>query len=340
MLQNKQFEDLYLQAAQKRIDNKVSRMRDAGVRQDQVAFTVGQLEMLEQTIYETFYSNPLDAFAFVPMKPRMEPGWRSYSYRREEKLGNAKFMTSDADDRPNVDTTLSKTEIPIFEFGAAYSYSVTDTEAAAILDFDEVQAKARNCAEAVARFHNDFALYGPAGLEGGSGIVRAVEGADFGFVNYNGVNLATPVDGDWAAVTDSGVLYDDVNTVITQVITQSDGVHRPTDVLLPLSVWTRLERTRMSLDNNSTVLEQLRANNPGVTFSMSFSLDGRGAGGTDRVIAYQKDPRMVEYVHSLVYDEAQPDRDGWKFRVQARGKAAGVVLRYPLSMAYLDLANV
>lgn len=337
---NKEFKDAYLKAAERRIDTKVAALRE-GRREDQVAFSRGQLEMLEQTIYETLYSNPMDAFAHVPMKPRMEPGWQSYAYRMEEKLGNAKFITSDADDRPNVDTTLNKTIVPIHEFGAAYSYEVTDSEAARILDFDEVQAKARNAAEAIARFHNDFALLGSSTLDGGSTLdVTGFYTSATTDTPAGNVVLATAVDGDWAAVTDNGVLYDDVNTVITQVIEGSNGVHSPTDVLLPLSVWTRLARTRMSLDNNSTVLEQLRANNPGMTFSMSSALDGVGAAGADRCVAFEKRADRVEYVSSIVYDEAPPTRKGWKFRVEARGKAAGTVIRYPLSMAYLDLTNV
>lgn len=324
---NEEIKELYIKAAERRIDSKAALLKQSGRRDDQIAFAVGQLEKLEETIFEVIFSNPMDAFQFVPMKPRFEPGWRSYSYRMHEKLGNARVINADSDDRPNVDTDLSKTEIPIIEFGAAYSYSVTDTEAARILDYDQVQEKARACAEAIARAHNEFALVGGSGVDGGADLGIT------GFYNDTNVNTATLTDADWTTVSAADA-YTSVNDVIEKVITQSNGKHRPDTVLLPLFIHNYLQRTRIGTDTTETVLESLRRNNPGVSFNLAVSAGGQGSGGKDLIVAYEKNPSRVEYVSSIVYDEAAPDKKGFKYTVEARGKAAKTVVRYPLSMAY------
>lgn len=329
---NTKLKELYIAQAQKRIDSKARELTTLGFRQDTIAFAVGQLENLEETIFETIFSNPMDAFQFVPMKPRFEPGWNTYSYRMHTKLGNAKVMNADADDRPMVDTTMTKHEAPIIEVGAAYAYSVSDGEAARILDYDQVEAKARACAEAIARAHNEFALVGGSGVDGG---------ADLGIVGfYNNAtvaaSLATLTDANWTTVTAADA-YATINDVIEHVITQSSGQHRPSDVLLPLFVHNLLSRTLHTTASDLTVLESLKRNNPGVTFSLAVSATGKGAAGVDRVVAYEKRSDRVEYVSSVVYDEAAPDKKGFKYTVEARGKMAGTVVRYPLSMAYGDI---
>ena len=327
---NDNLKELYIKQAQKRIDSKARELTQAGFRQDTIAFAVGQLENLEETIFETIFSNPMDAFQFVPMKPRFEPGWNSYSYRMHEKLGNARVINSDADDRPTVDTTMTKTEAPIIEFGAAYAYSVADGEAARILDYDQVEAKARACAEAIARAHNEFALVGGTGVDGGADLGIT------GFYNNAAVNSATLTDSNWTTVTAADA-YATVNDVIELVLTQTSGKHRANTVLLSLFLHNLLSRTPHTTASDLTVLEALRRNNPGVSFNLAVSAAGQGGTNIDRIVAYEKDPSRVEYVSSIVYDEAAPDKKGFKYTVEARGKAAGTVVRYPLSMAYGDV---
>jgi len=88
---------------------------------------------------------------------------------------------------------------------------------------------------------------------------------------------------------------------------------------------------------SQTVLAALQQNYPGITFSMSASLTGRGTAGVDLLVAYERSSANAEYRASVVYDEASADKQGFAFTTQTRGKMFGTAVRYPLSMAYGQL---
>ena len=322
---SKAIKEDFIKRAQRRIDTKVQML--GSERQDTIAFTVGQLEELESTIFDTLFSNPLDAFKHVPMRAAIDPAITTYTYRMVEKLGEAKIMSDKSQDRPLVDATMTATSRNVVSFGAAYDYEVNDAAASQILDFDFVQMKARACAEAVARAHNEFALSGGAGVEGGDDLGIT------GFYNDANVASATLTDAAWGTVTPADA-YASVNDIIELVITQSNAAHAATDVLLPTFCYNLLSRTLHTTASDLTVLESLKRNNPGVTFHHAPSLNDFVAATQHRVVAYDKRADVVEYVHSVMYDEAAPDKSGFHYKVQGRGKAAGTVVRYPLACAY------
>jgi hypothetical protein len=328
----KELKEQYIKAGQRRIDSKIALLRDAGYRYDTIAFTRGQLEDLESTIYDVIYGNPGEAFTHIPMTSRVDPGMTSYSYRMQTKTGAAKVVTDGSHDRPMVDTTLDRTLIPIEEFGISYTYTVGDGESAVILDYDQVQERARAAAEAIALAHNEFALIGGGGVAGGEDLTKST-----GFYNDANLTAATGGDIDWTTIDADGA-YTQVSNVIHQVIQQSAAVHRPTDVLLSTFCWNECASLRLDTTTGATVLRALRENYPDITFSLAPSLTARGSGGIDRgIFAYEKRADRVEYVASVVYDEAQADKKGFRYTIEARGKAAGTVWRYPLSASYIDI---
>lgn len=320
----------YYRAAQKRIDTKVQLMAEQGYRQDTIAFTKGQLEELESTIYDVIYGNPMEAFQFLPLNTSLSAGATSYSYRMVEKTGEAKVVADGAQDRNIIDSTLTKTPRNIVEFGASYTYTVGDMESGAILDFDQVQFNARQTAEAIARAHNEFALVGGTGVDGG------VDLGITGFYNNASVTGATLTDADWTTVTADGA-YNTIADLIHQVITQSNARHRPTDVLLSTFIWNKCNQMRLDTTTGDTVMRALRENYPDISFHLAPSCTARGTSGVDLVVAYEKRSDRAEYVASVVYDESTPDKNGFRYLVQGRGKAAGTVIRYPLSVAYGDI---
>lgn len=319
----------FLALAEKRIDSKVAML--GAKHQDSIAFTVSQLEELESTIFDVLFTNPMDAFRFVPMRAPVAAGSEVYSYRMAEKFGNAKVIEDAATDRPLVGADLTKTNLNVIRFGAAYDYEVADGERNAILDFDFVQFKARACAEAIARAHNEFALVGGAGVDGGNAALT-------GFYNDANLNNIDAGDEDWATITPAD-MYAFVSTLVNEVSDNTGGVMEANTCLLPLAVYNRVNSTRLADGTAETVMEALRKNHPGVAFELAISASGRGAGGSDRVLAYHRSPAVVEYIHSVMYDEAAPDKKGFHYTVEARGKAFGTVWRYPIASAWDDVTN-
>lgn len=319
--------------SQQRIDTALSMLRDQGFRHDTLSFSKNQLEALSSTIYDVLYSNPRDAFRFLPLNTEVDDGATEYSYRMIEKLGVAKIVADGATDRPLVDADLTKSTLDIYEAGSGYTFTVGDqARSGAILDFPYVQYKARLAAESIALAHNEYALVGGSGVEGGpSGVT--------GFLNNATVVAAIPTltDADWTTV--SGVdAYASLTEIVQTVNSQSDGVHDATDLILSTAVWNIAEGLLLnSAAGSQTVLSAFRQNFPSITVHKSASCTGRGAGGVDRCVAYERNAANVEYVASVVYDESMPINAGFRWTIHSRGRMAGTVVRRPLSMVYADI---
>ena len=318
--------DSHLALAEKRIETKVQFLRDSGYRQDAIVFTKNQLEDLESTIYDVLYANPRDAFQLLPLNTSVSPAATSYSYRMVSDLGAAKVVADGAQDRHMVDVDLTRTEQKIIEVGSGYTYTIGNQEAGTVLDFQYVQEKARVAAESIALAHNQYALFGGAGVEGGDSSIT-------GFFNNAAVADATLTDADWTTVTAAGQ-YDSIADLIHSVVTGSSAVHRPTDCVLSTFVWNCISKTLLTTTSSESVLTALRTNYPDITFSTSESLTGAGTAGVDLAVAYERRADRSEYVASVIYDEASPDKAGFRWTVQSRGKMCGTITRYPLSMKY------
>jgi len=322
--------DAHIKIAEDRIDRKILALREAGYRQDAIAFTKSQLEDLESTIYNVLYANPRDAFVFLPIKTDVAAGAEIYSYRMVAEIGAPKIVADGAQDRPVVDTDLTKHTRQIYEVGTSYTYTVGDMDRGGLIDYAYVQDKARVAAQTVALGHNEYAMMGGTGVSGGNTAI-------LGFFNDTAVNGATLTDADWTAVTGADA-YASVTDMIHFVNTQSSGLHNVTDVALTTFCWNVVQQTLLnSAAGSQSVLAALRQNYPNITFHGSASGTGRGAAGVDRCVAWTKSSDVIEYVAPVVYQEAQADKQGFAYTVQTRGRMAGVINRYPLAMCYGDV---
>lgn len=327
----------HLAFRKKRTDSRLAMLRDKyGYRHDALQFSKNQLDLMERQIYDVLYSNPRDAFTFLPLNTAVPDGYTEYSYRLASDIGAARVVADGATDRPLVDKDLTKTTVDIFEFGAGYTFTVGDrARSGGILDFDYVMDKARLAAETIALAHNQFALLGGSGVTDGPAAVT-------GFFNNATVvaNKPTLTDADWTTVTGDDA-YTSVAEMIKDVNVGSSGVHRCTDVILSTFCYNLAATTLMgdgtSWGSSQTVLSALRQNFPGITFHQSASCDGQGTTGTDRNVAYERNAANAEYVASVVYDESDAIPSGFRWTTHSRGRAAGCVIRRPLSIVYGDI---
>jgi len=321
--------EAHIDMAERRIDSRIRHLRELGYRQDAITFTRNQLETLESTIYDVIYANPLDAFRMIPLNTSESAGATQTSYRMVERLGAAKVVGDGGQDRPKIDVDMTKTTLNVVEFGSSYGWTVGNVESGGIQDFNYVLDVARASAESIALAHNEYALVGGSGVNGGDAAVT-------GFLNDANVNLATLTDDDWTTVDGAGA-YDAITDLIHDVIVNSSGRHRATNVELSVFCYNVCAQLLLNATTSQTVLAALQQNYPGITFEMSASCTGRGAAGVDRNVAYQRSSANAEYRASVVYDEAAADKQGFAFTTQTRGKAFGTAVRYPLAISYGDV---
>ncbi len=328
---NKATRELYAKLAEKRLDSKIAQMK----REDSngVTFNVGQLEELETTIYETLFQ-PLQTLSMIPVSTEYAPGLDTISYRFSTKTGEAETITRSDQVRPDVDESLEKFPQAVVEGGAAYSYDIVNLETSAIIDYDHVSAKARASAEAVARWHDRRALLGEDGIFTGW--------ANSGTDNGGNVPVNPLTNPDWSTA-DADQIYSQLAAFLNGIEDAMDGNFQANACQMPIPYFNKLITTRIDSVSGDTILDILKRNFPGVNFVKFAALKGvanTSATTVNRVIAAAINPSVVEYRATVVYDEAAPDKKGYRWNVESRGRSGGTVIRYPLAMAYTDLTGL
>jgi len=323
---------LYVAAASERIDSKLRSLCAAkGLRADagEVVFTRGQLEAVEQVVYEELFSQNLEGLSVIPTRTSFDRAATSMTYNVETKTGSAKLMRDDATDAPTVDASLAQVTRLIAEFGAGYVYTVSQGERAALSGYDLTASKARSAARAIAQAINDHGLTGSTDHSVATGFFNDANVPD---------ETANVTDDDWTTVTATGQ-YSTLVDLCNHVDTNSSSLHRATEVLVPPFIWNLITATRLADGTAETVLEAFRKNMPGVSVRKMVSLNNETVAGANhnRVIAWERSSAVAEHVIPMMYDEASPDKKGFTYSVQARGKSFGTTVRYPLAMAYADI---
>jgi hypothetical protein len=128
----------------------------------------------------------------------------------------------------------------------------------------------------------------------------------------------------------------DINTLINKVIVQSKGVHRVTQVWLPVSQYALIATTQNSSASDTTILAFLQAVHPGVTFEQVVELSGAGAGATDRMYALENSRENWQLEIPMMIKQYPPQQVGLEYVTPVESRFAGVIVEYPLGFAFAD----
>ncbi|KQQ62964.1 hypothetical protein ASF66_01010 [Pseudomonas sp. Leaf129] len=128
-----------------------------------------------------------------------------------------------------------------------------------------------------------------------------------------------------------------LNNLILQVYqVQTNSIFRPTHILLPLKQYGQL--TTFRIPNTSETLISYLERVLKVTFEPILQLAGAGVGGTDRMMAYTKNPQFAKFHLPMPFtlNAPIPSHGGLRFEAAGVVRTAGTELRVPLSHAYVD----
>lgn len=126
------------------------------------------------------------------------------------------------------------------------------------------------------------------------------------------------------------------NLLLRVYATQTNSIFRPTHVLLPLTQYGLL--TTFRIPNTSETLISYLERVLKVTFEPILQLAGAGVGGTDRMMAYTKNPQFAKFHLPMPFtlNAPIPSHGGLRFEAAGVVRTAGTELRVPMSHAYVD----
>lgn len=293
-----------------------------------------ELEVIDQRVYEVKYPALL-ARELIPTLPGI-PDWaRTYTWREYDKFGKAKIIANMSDDLPRADAKGTEFSKVMKTLGMAYGYDIDEIKASAKTGTRLDQMRANACRFAIELEIDEILAVGNTAhnLEGlltiASGttaftpMTKAAGGLTWGTVaapNATGMEVAADIMG-----------------ICARLVEVTKGIWSRFVVLLPIEQYNYAAMTRISSVSDTTALAFAKANCPFLEDLKAWHrCDTAGGGGTDRMVAYPRDPMVIGGIVPQEYTPLPVERRNLEYIINTTAKCGGTVCKYPVSVAYGD----
>lgn len=264
----------------------------------------------------------------LPMQSEASAGAEEFAYIVADRVGMFRLITNYADDLPVTDVQGEKIVSDIAEFGGAVHYSIHDQERAAQAGMPLIQRKMVANRDIAEQKFDKIAWVGDAE----SGLV--------GVANHPNITVDTVAAGastatEWTGKTAEEIYTDMVRPMVDQA-TDTNGIESPDTYVLTAS---RLEilRSKFFTDNTGdSVLKRFREAYPSVTIETVEWMATAGAGSTQALLAFRRDPMKLAVETPVPYMVLPPEQRNLATIVNARMRTAGAIVYFPLSVTKLQ----
>ena len=296
-------------------------------------FFAKELEYVKKSTYDIKYPN-FKIMQMVPVSTEAGAGAESITYKTYDSVGIMKIISNYADDLPRSDVFATEYTVPVKSIGGSYGYSIQEIRNAQMAGKNLTTRKAAAVRKAYEQKVNQIGWFADGTKEYGG--MR-------GLLYQPNTTKTQAITGNWingGATPDQ--IIKDVGTAIEAIRDLTKGVEEPDTVLLPSKEYGYLMTTPRSANTDTTIMSFLRAAHPGITFDWVNELKdvsplpSGGAGSTNVMLIYKKDPEHLTYEIPSGFEQFAPQARGLEFIVNAHGRNAGVIVYYPLSINLVE----
>lgn len=287
-------------------------------------FFNNELEVVKSNMPELPHQE-LKAVRLLPVSQEAPSGADSITARHYDGVGVAKIVADYANDFPRVDAFAKEVTVKVKTLGSSFGYSIPEIRKAQLAKNGLEQRRANFAKRAIDELIERLAWLGDEdhGIKG--------------FLNYPGITQAINPNGKAmkAGTADDAVAK--VVELLDAVSVVTNGQSAPNTLLLPPTVYTYLSRTPYGDNKDKTILKFIRENYDNFTTIESLAmLNGAGADGTNRMIAYTMDPDYISLEIPQTFEQLSPQQKAMEFEVPCYAECAGVIVRQPLTVAFMD----
>jgi len=244
--------------------------------------------------------------------------------------GAMHYISGKGFDIPNVSANLVQGTSNFFLSGAGYELSLQEVNRASKLGIELDSRNANGARKVAEKFIYDR-------------VIRGSTVKNFtGLINNANVPTANAPTGSWGTATPAQILAD-VNTVLTDVITNSGETAMPNALLLPTAKFLYMNNTQLS-NTGDSLLTFIKKNNSYTAITgqeldirPSRELATAGASSTARMVAYEKSPDNMEFFLPGPYEflpEFPISSMAW--RVDGIANVGQLEVYRPKTMSYRD----
>jgi len=288
-----------------------------------------ELEQIKAKTYDKKYPE-LKIRKLVPVNSDVNPGAETITYWQYDEVGMAKIVESYSKDFPRVDVRKKQFSSPVKSLGDSYGYSIQDIRKAQMTGTPLEQRRANAARKAIMQLEDQIGSFGDAdsGLQGL-------------FTNPNTPELVLAADGAgsskaFADKTPDQILRD-LNLMANTPVENTNGVETVDTLLLPVDQYTYIASTPRSANSDTTILEYFLTKNPFIqNVDHYYKLAGAGAGATDRMFSYRRDPDVMTLEIPQDFEQFPPQEEGMEYNVYCHERFGGVIIYYPLATLFAD----
>lgn len=305
-----------------------------------LAFLVSQQTYIEPQVYNIQYPE-IRYPKLVPVDTNAPQWVPSVTYFSMDMVGQAKWITGQANDVPKADVLKRQYETSVSMAGIGYGYDLEEIGKAQLMGMNLSTDKAAAARRGSEEFIDQVALFGDAGKTyfGLLNNPNVTQGSAAAVGSQNGATNS-PL---WANKTPDQILAD-VNGQLIGTFTGSNTVEMADTVLLPYDQMLSVGSRRLDGIAQTTILNWLTQNNVytietgrPLTIMGVRGLETAGAGGTARMVTYRRDPSVVKFWMPMPFQFFPAWQTGpFRFDVPGAMRLGGVDIRRPGAFRYLD----
>ncbi len=284
-----------------------------------------ELEFIKSRTYDIKYPM-LKARQFVPVSNEVPSGATTVTYQQFDRVGQSKIIKPGATDLPRVDVKGLEFTRPVRWGGNSYGYNLIEIRQAMMAGRPLDSKKAA----AARRAHEEL-------IDEVAAIGAPDHGIPTGFINDAAITVEAAT-GEWDdPTTTADEIIGDVQTMWTGIVSDTEGVEAPNTLLVPDSQYAVMATKPRSTTSDTTVLQFILANFPGLTAVMPwYRLKEAGATSKDRAVLYNRSPEYLQQEIPNEFEQLPVFQRGSNFEVECLIATAGTQFYYPLSARYMD----
>lgn len=295
-------------------------------------FFGSELRTIRSRTYDVKFP-ALKGKTLVPVDTDVDPSNDLIEYRQYTQVGFAKVISAYADDLPRADIAGQAFTAKAVPLGDSYGYNFFEIEKAQRVGIPLEQRKANAARRAMEEKEDEIIAIGDSlyGL--------------FGLLNQPNASIYTIPDGaavgtdpKWTAKTSLEILAD-MHGIAQSIVDSTLGSEQPDTLILPPTRYSLIATKYVDESNpgGQTVLQAFLATSPYIRRVEQWSkLETAGSGGTKRMVAYRLDPDALGHPVLKEFTQLPDEKRGLEVVVDCVAKVGGVIVYYPLSMAYGD----
>jgi len=291
-------------------------------------FFARELEHIKSKTYDIKFPE-LKARLLFPLDFEANAGAETITYEQYDQVGMAKIVSNYADDLPRADVKGKEFTSRVRTIASSYGYNYDEIQAASMAGKPLPQRKANAARKANAILENKIAFFGDE--------IHNIQG----FLtnpNLQEVTLAADGTGDSKTLASKSAdnMVRDIASLFTAVHDVSKGVEFADTLMIPINQFNLIANTRLS-DINMTVMKFVMENNPHLKEIVWVTeMKGSGAGGTDKMVAYRRDPDALSMEIPSEFKQLPVQEKNLEYKVPTHQRFGGVLVYYPLSVAFAD----